>query len=151
MLTHCPISGVCIKRFWLSVVAGFAFAFTFDWIVNAYFMMDLYDRTPQLWRSDAEMQDTVWVIWLYEFLVVLLTAFIFTRNYEGRGFSEGLRFGALIGLLFGVEMAASYAWMPISGTLALAWFASGVVKGLGLGVIFALTYCDGKKEVAAKI
>ncbi|MGQ0528199.1 MAG: hypothetical protein ACT4OY_09280 [Alphaproteobacteria bacterium] len=151
MFSHCPISGVCIKRFWLSIVSGFAFAFAFDWIVNAYFMRDLYDRTPQLWRSDAEMQETVWVIWLYEFVVVLLTAFIFTRNYEGRGTGEGVRFGALIGLLFGVQMAASYAWMPISADLAVAWLVTGVLKGLGLGVIYALTYCDGKKDMVTKI
>lgn len=144
MMSHCPITGVCLKRFLITVMAGFIFAYAYDWAVNAYLLMDLYDRTPQLWRSDAEMQETIWVFWIYHLLLVWVTAFLFTRNYEGKGAGEGLRFGLMIGIIFGLEMAVSYTYLPISGTLALAWFAVNLIKGIGLGVIYALTYRDDK-------
>jgi hypothetical protein len=144
MMTHCPLTGVCLKRFIVTVIAGFIFAYAYDWFVNANFMMDLYDQTPQLWRSEANMQETLWVIWLYELLLVWVSAFLFTRNYENKGMGEGVRFGVILGLLLGIEMAASYAWLPISGELAIAWFVTSLIKGIGLGVIYALTYRDDK-------
>ncbi len=142
MKTHCPISGTCIKPFLLSLVAGFAFIWVFDFILHANLLMDTYLQTPQLWRSEADMKEKFPFMLFNQFLIAFITAFIFTRHYEGKGIGEGVRYGILIGLLLGVEMMGSYAWMPISSTLALAWFFGGLAKGVGLGVVYALTYRD---------
>lgn len=138
--THCPISGVNIKRFLLTLIAGFAFAFAYDWVVHGYLLTAMYEQTAHLWRPEAEMKEYCPFMLATKFFVVAITAFIFTRNYEGKGLGEGLRFGAYIGLLMGVMLASPYGWMPVSGPLAAAWFATGLIQGLGLGVIYALTY-----------
>jgi uncharacterized protein (DUF2062 family) len=142
MIKYCPITGANIKYLLLSVAAGFAFLFIFEYIVHGIVLMDTYAQTPQLWRPIEQMSQYSGFMMLMQFLTVLLTAVIFSKHYEAKGLAEGLRFGALIGLLMGVMMAASFAWMPISGFLASAWFITGLAEGLGLGVIYALTYKD---------
>jgi hypothetical protein len=148
----CPISGVNIPRFLLSVIAGFAFIFAYDFIVHGQLLMPTYLETPQLWRTPEDMQAHFGWMAMTQVLLALITAFIFTRNFEGKGIGEGLRFGGMIGFLLGVSMAGSYAWMPISMNLALSWLASGVVMGLGLGVIYSFTYrpCGWCSKDAAK-
>lgn len=140
MLTTCPITGVCIKRFALSVLASFVFLYAYDYVVNVFLLMDLYDQTPQLWRSAADMETKLPFIWVTQLLKALVISLIFTRHYEAKGVGEGMRFGILIGLVLGIEMAMSYAWMPISGALAIAWFFAGLFQGVGLGVVNSLTY-----------
>jgi len=140
MMKYCPVTGVNIKRFALSLLTGFVFVFAFDFIVHGNLLIGMYGDTPQLWRTEAEMGTYFPFMLLAQFMTVFATALIFTRHYEGKGIKEGVRYGVLIGFLMGVLMAASYAWMPIAGMLALSWFFSGQILGLGLGVIYALTY-----------
>ncbi len=140
MMKYCPVTGVNIKRFALSLIAGFAFTFAYDFVVHGNLMMGLYQQTPQLWRTPEDMQAYLPFMMMFQFLTVFVTALIFTRNYEGRGVMEGVRYGLLIGLLMGIMMAAPYAWMPISGMLSFMGFVCGVVLGIGQGVIYALTY-----------
>jgi hypothetical protein len=137
---HCPITGINIPRFLLSVITGFIFIFALDFIVHGNLLNTLYEQTPQLWRDPEVMMGFFPYMLGTQFLIALITAFIFTRNYEGKGITEGLRFGVVLGLLMGVLMSGSFAWMPISTTLAASWFGSGALTGLGLGLIFALTY-----------
>ena len=138
MNKHCPITGVNIPRFLASGLAGFVFIFVSDFIIHGQLLADTYAQTPDLWRPEDEMI-MGWMIG-GQILLALITAFIFTRNFEGKGIGEGVRFGLMLGLLFAVMMSFSYAWMPISLALALSWAASGIVQGLGLGIVFSLIY-----------
>jgi hypothetical protein len=140
MMTHCPLTGCNIKHLIISLIAGFAFTFVYDYVVHTKLMMDMYAQTPQLWRTEEAMADNFHFMLLSQIATVFLTVVIFSKNYEGKGLAEGLRYGLLIGLLMGVLMASSYIWMPISGALALSWLASGVGLGLGLGAIYSFTY-----------
>jgi hypothetical protein len=137
---HCPITGVNIPRLLLSSITGFVFIFALDFLIHGNLLTTTYEQTPQLWRDPDTMMSFFPYMLGTQFLIALITAFIFTRNYEGKGLGEGLRFGILLGLFMGVLMSASFAWMPISPMLAASWFGSGVATGLGLGLIFALTY-----------
>lgn len=136
----CPVSGVNIMRFGLTVLAGFVFIFAYDYLVHASFLMPFYEETPQLWLDADTMGDRFWWMILMQILVVKFSAFIFSRNFEGRGIGEGLRFGAMLGALLAVLMMMPYAYMPISMTLALLWGVAEFFRGLGLGLIFALVY-----------
>lgn len=134
----CPVTGVNIPRFLMSVLAGFVFICVLDFLVHGNLLMNLYNQTGYLWRAPENMV-MPWMIGT-QFLTSLIAAFIFTRNFEGKGIQEGVRFGLMLGLLMAVMMSAPYAWMPIPLVLALGWAGAGLATGLGLGIIFSLIY-----------
>jgi hypothetical protein len=115
----CPITGIYIPRFLLTVIAGFVFVFGFDFLVHNVLLVETYDQTPQLWRLPEEMI----LPWMFskQFLMVLVSALIFIIPRKDTGLKEDLGFGTLFGLLLALLMSGAYAWMPISLSLALAW------------------------------
>ena len=135
---HCPITGINIPRFLLSVLGGFAFIFGFDFLVHGNLLAGTYEQTSHLWR----MPEDIIMPWMIgtQILTAMIAAFIFTRNFEGKGIGEGVRFGLMLGAFMAVMMSSSYAWMPIPLTLALSWAGAGLGTGLGLGIIFSLIY-----------
>ncbi len=143
MLTHCPLTGVYLPRFIPAVLAGFVFLFAYEWALHGVLLMDIYLQTPNLWRTPEDMTALFPFQLLGQFALTFVSALLFTRHYEAKGVMEGVRFGGWLGLVFGVMMASSFVWMPISGTLAVAWFVGGLLQGVGLGVIFALLYRKG--------
>ena len=137
---HCPFTGINIPRFIIATLAGFIFVFGLDYIVHQNLLTDLYDITSSFWRAPESMQSIFPLVILRTLLLVTVTAYIFTRNFEGKGIKEGIRFGMPFGLLFALFMGSSYLWMPIPLELALSWAISGLATGFGLGIIFSLTY-----------
>ncbi len=137
---HCPICGINIPRYVLTTVTGFIFLFATDYLIHGTILKDIYAETAELWRPESDMKTYLPFMLAGQFLIAAITAFIFTRNYEGKGFQEGVRFGILLGLLFSVMMSISYVWLPISLLLAIYWACAGLMQGLGLGIIFSLTY-----------
>ena len=135
---HCPITGINIPRFLLSLIAGYVFLFGFDYVVHHILLMDIYTETASLWRSEGEMSFPLMIA--YNVALITILGFIFTRNFEEKGIGEGLRFGAALGALLAVTNAAAYIWMPIPLELALGWAGAGLGTGLSIGVIFSLLY-----------
>jgi len=138
MTMHCPCTNINIPRFALTVIAGYAFVFGFDYLVHHIMLMDIYTQTAGLWRPEEEMSFPLMIA--YNVLLIIILGFIFTRNFEEKGIGEGLRFGAAIGALMALLNAAAYIWMPIPLELALGWAAAGLGQGVGLGIIFSLLY-----------
>ncbi|MCI5060309.1 MAG: hypothetical protein MRY79_04470 [Alphaproteobacteria bacterium] len=128
------------QRFALSVIAGFVFIFAYEFLVHGILLLPTYETTPHLWRAPEEMGDYSIFMFAMQFLMSAVLCFIFTRNFEDKGIGEGARFGAMMGLLLGLAMFASYAWMPISIGLALGWLVTTFVEIVILGVIFSLLY-----------
>ena len=52
-------------------------------------------------------------------------------------------FGIKIGLLLGIWNAGAYVYLPIPQQLAIAWFFTGLVEGIGAGIILGIV-CKGK-------
>jgi|GEM_PF-1845032 len=144
----CPISGVNIPRFLSATIAGAIFLYAFEYIVHVHLLMDTYQQTPQLWLSVEAMQENAAWGFVRLFALVAAIGYLYTRNHEGKGADEGVRFGLAVGAILGISMASSYLWMPISGDLAVSWLLTGIGKGLGIGVIFSLMYvpCGAKKS-----
>ncbi|MCB1721182.1 MAG: hypothetical protein H6860_03145 [Rhodospirillales bacterium] len=137
---HCPITKINIPRFLISTIIGFAFVFGLDFLIHQNLLSDIYQQTMHLWRPMDEMASFMPYMFGYQALLVIIIGFIYTRNHEGKGITEGLRFGLQIGVLLALLNAAAYIWMPIPKELALAWAGAGLGTGLGLGVIFSLLY-----------
>ncbi len=127
-------------RFAIAAIAGFIFTFVFDFIVHGIMIMPLYDATADLWRPESTMMEYLPTSMIVSFLTVATLLYIFTRHYEGKGINEGVRFGAMMGVLIGLISFGMYVYLPIPITLAVAWFASSLVWLIGLGIVFSLTY-----------
>lgn len=138
---HCPITGVYLPRFLLCVLVGFAFLFGLGFVMHNHLLTGLYEETKELWRPEAQMNALFPYVLGYNFLLPLFSAFLFAKCCRTcKGMS--VCFGLILGLLFAVLMSAAYIWLPISGSLALAWGADGFVSGLGLGLIYGWIYKD---------
>ena len=126
------------KRYFLAVLATFVAIFVVDFIIHGILLTDMYMKTAQLWRSQEEYLMPYMLISHLTFTAVFV--FIFTRNYEGKGIGEGLRFGFYIGLLFATMNIGMYSYMPIPFSLIAAWIVASIAKGLIAGAVTSLVY-----------
>ncbi len=133
-------SGINSSRFVLCTVALVIFTYLFDMLVHGNLLMPLYNETPNLWRPEADMQGMMgWCIG-YHLALAMVTTYIFTRNFEGKGLDEGVRFGFYIGLFLAVVHAGSFIFMPISGQLVIGWIVASLFWGVLSGVVLSLLY-----------
>jgi sterol desaturase/sphingolipid hydroxylase (fatty acid hydroxylase superfamily) len=139
-----------LVRYTLAILIGYAFLFGFDFVWHGKLLMPMYEETSELWRAQDTMKDFMSWSMLTSVLLVVVTATLYLFKHEGKGIAEGLRFGGLIGLIIGLLTMKSYAYMPISITLALGWGAHGLILGFGLGVIFSLIYKEKTLETKSK-
>lgn len=128
------------KSFALTVVLAFVALFVFDFLWHSKLLCDLYKETAHLWRPPETMQEFFPIATLNQFLTALFLCFIYVCGHEGKGITEGLRFGAIIGLLMGVMQMGLYPYMPIPLVLALLWFLGGLLEGLVIGIVCSLVY-----------
>lgn len=128
------------KRFAICSLVGFAFVFAYEFVVHGILLVPTYELTPELWRPMEEYQSYMPFATGMQLLTTAVLCYIYTRHHEGKGVGEGVRFGVMVGLLLGLMQFSSFAWMPISMTLAAAWLVVAIVKTVGLGVIFSLIY-----------
>lgn len=83
----------------------------------------------------------MWIMHLTSAVWTVIFCYIFTRGYEGKGPVEGVRYGLVVGLLIGIPYAyESYMIYPITMRLAHTWVTTGVVVGVGCGLVLALVY-----------
>jgi len=118
---------------------AFGFIFVYEMFMHGKWLMPDYEATMHLWRSPEEMKE----LCHYGMVTTLISMFVllkvFKIGYQGNGMGEGLRFGALIGVIFGLSAFSVYVHMPISIELAGKWFSVEFVKYIGVGLIFAFT------------
>ncbi|MBI1302002.1 MAG: hypothetical protein GC137_10175 [Alphaproteobacteria bacterium] len=129
-----------IKRWLIAGTLGFIFTFGYEYVVHGILLVDIYSTTPGLWRSEEDMANYIVFMTVVQFLTSFVLAFIYAQNHEGKGLIEGIRFGAMFGILFALQSAAPYAWMPISLSLASLWALTGFTKLLALGILFNLSH-----------
>ena len=116
-------------------------------LFHSVIMIGVYEATAHLWRPMEEMGRLMWMGWVSGLIWSFLFVFVFAKGYEGKGLLEGVRFGLLIGVFFGLPMSlGTYMSMPITGGIATAWLIYTVVDTIILGILAAVLY---KPTVAA--
>jgi len=129
-----------MKRFLISVLVAFIFVFVYEWMVHGILLKGIYEATSHLWRPEEGNAKYMIFLFASQFWFVLMIAFIFTRNYEGKGIKEGLRYGLYMGLLLASIQLGTYCYLPIPITLTLAWMVAAALEGIGIGAVLSLTY-----------
>ena len=129
------------KRFWMAFAACWVAGQVLGFVAHEILMAPSYEALAHLWRSKEAMGSLMWIMFLSSALLVFLFCFIFTRNYEGKGIMEGVRYGVLIALFVAVPHAVdAFVIYPIPFTLSIKWAAIGLVYFTVLGTILAAIY-----------
>jgi len=127
-----------IKKLIIPIIAVFVFIFGYEYVVHGVLLKGAYEETAQLWRTAGEYKMLYMLISQISFAVIV--AYIFTLKHENKGIGEGIRYGLYIGLILGSVQIATYSYMPISLTLMMSWVVVSILKGVGSGIVLALTY-----------
>jgi len=116
-----------------------------NFLVHGLWLAPTYASLPDVWRPQAEMQSKMWIMFVTGAFFSFFFCYVFARGYEGKGLAEGARYGAIIGLFFGISQAYdSYVIYPIPYSLALKWFLSGLAVCVVLGIVAAAVYRPAK-------
>jgi len=135
------------KKWVIASLVIFVVDLILSYLFHRVFMSGVYEQTAHLWRPLEEMNRMMWMGWVSGLVWSFLFVYIFAKGYENKGIIEGVRFGALIGVFFGLPMSlGTYISMPITGGIATAWFIYTVVDTIILGILAAVLY---KPTVAA--
>ncbi len=130
----------------LASIAVFIAMFAVEFVIHGLCLSGIYEETAALWRSKAEMESMMWMMWLGYLIFAPFFVCIYSKGYEeGKsGLSQGLRFGALIGMMLAPMMALGwYAVLPMPKMLAIYWGAGSFIEYLLLGAVVGLVW---KKE-----
>lgn len=131
------------KRWIAASLCAFAAVTLLEMFAHGVVLGGAYRATASVWRPIEAMNRLLPLGMLSTLIASFVLYYIYHRGYEGRGgrLAEGLRFGLVMGLFTAVPMAAwSYATIPMTGTIAIGWFAIGMVDMLVAGAIIALIH-----------
>jgi hypothetical protein len=136
------------KKFGIAFIAVYIVNRILSFLIHAVWLGETYGSLSHLWRPDADLVAKQWIMFVTAAFYCFFFVYIYIRGCENKGLIEGIRFGAIIGLFFGVPM--SYDWyviLAIPYSLALKWFLSGMLTSIIMGVVVATLY---KPEVAVE-
>jgi hypothetical protein len=129
------------KKFWMAFIAVFVTAVILNIIVYNLVLGSAFSSLP-IWRADKDS-----LSWIYPVITLIgsfFFTFIFSKGYEGKGISEGMRYGLYIGIWMSIGMAyGTYAMVAVPYSITLEWFILGVLINIVMGIVASLVY--GKK------
>jgi hypothetical protein len=127
------------KRFFVASLVVYVVVQAMDFVINAVFMKSANESLMSLWRPD--MKSRMWVMYLIGALVALLFTYIFIKGREGKGISEGVRYGIIIWLFVMVPMSASmWVLLPIPYMIVFRALLFGLLEMLIAGILVAVIY-----------
>ncbi len=116
-----------------------------DYLIHGVILAGAYEATFDLWRPDAEMASLMPAMFAGGLFWSFVFAYIFSWARRGPGLMEGVRFGCIIGLFVTVPILGNYVVMPIPGSLALSWFAFGMIQVVICGAVLSLVFRPSTK------
>lgn len=131
------------KRLMIAMIVVFVALVVLELLFHGVILASIYkEQPPELWRSEAEMNKYMWLLYPGYAVLAVLFCYIYTKGYEGKdGIGEGLRYGLIIGLLMQVPRAfGTYATMPYPGNLVVYWLIGGLIESLILGLLVGAIY-----------
>lgn len=134
------LKNVNMKKLGLTVVVIFVYVFVTDWLIHGMLLDGMYKATPQLWRSESEMQTLFpWMI-LAQFLFSLAFCVLFVKGYEGKGPIEGVRFGIYITIISIAMWMVQYVTTPLTCEIVCGWALTALIQCTIAGAIASLVY-----------
>lgn len=101
-----------------------------------------FARYPDIYRPSADQTAYLPLMFVGILIGMFFAAWIYAKGYEGgSGFLEGVRFGAIMGLLIGAYAAGvNYGIMRIGKRMAFVygagWLGEWILVGLAIGLVY---------------
>ncbi len=138
------------KKVWIGFIVVFIGMSILDFLIHAVILSPVYQAEPMKSLMRADMSGMIWIFYVVYLIVSFFFTLIFSKGYEGKGISEGIRYGLYVGILMATPMAyASYAMYPMPYSLALQWFLYGIIEYIILGILVAAVFGKKKEAVPA--
>jgi hypothetical protein len=129
------------KRFWIAFAACYVVAQTLGFLVHGLWLNPTYEALAAIFRPKAEMDAMMGLMFVSSAIALFAFCFIFTKGYEGKGVMEGVRYGVLVALLFGIPSAMDQFWIyPVPMDLAIKWGVTNAIYWVVLGAVVAAIY-----------
>jgi len=110
-----------------------------SYVIHQVLLSADYAALDKVFRP--EMMAKVWIFQIIYLVQAYFLAYIFSRGYEGGGWKEGLRYGAVMGLFLKIpEAYAQYVVYPIPYHLAMKTFMYGFIEMVILGFVLGFIY-----------
>jgi len=133
------------KKLLIAFVAVYVAGQAMGYLIHQVWLAPTYASLASVWRPEAEMMSKMWIMFVTSAFWSFFFCYVFARGYEGKGLAEGARYGAIIGLFFGISQSYdSYVIYPIPYSLALKWFLSGLAFCVVQGIVAAALYKPAK-------
>ena len=128
------------SKYLVASIAAAIWLFIYGFVANVIVLGNYWaaNTSPGLMR--AEDEQIMWAIAASMLVQALALGYIFTRNFEGKGIGEGVRFGLLIAAFVAGIYLLFYAIQPwgLAGTF-VAMIADGIGY-VGTGIVLSLLY-----------
>ena len=128
-------------RYYLASFVVWVYLFAIEFIFHGLILTGQYEGMKHIMRPEGDMGAFfLWVIIAYLILALGLCK-IFIVGYQNQGVPEGLRFGLLVGITFGLSHTfINHAVFPFPEKLTLAIAFGYVAEMIIAGVLIALMY-----------
>lgn len=133
------------KSYLIGSIVVFIVMYLLDYLFHGIILAGQYEMIQHILRTPEAMMTYMPAMLLADLIMAFGFGYIFIRGREGKGIGEGIRYGLLIGFVFGVGPAMiNYAVFPLTGWIMLAYFFGYPIECMILGAIFAAIYKPAK-------
>jgi hypothetical protein len=129
-------------RLVVAALAGTVVDAVYGFLVYGTLLSSEFGRYPGVYRPGDAPPVFLMTMFVGIFVAMLAAAVIYSKGIESKGgASEGLRFGALLGLFVGVLFASiSYGTLNIGRKLTAMMAVAGVVEWTLVGTVIGAVY-----------
>lgn len=129
------------QRWLIGSLVVFVFFFLFEFLLHGVLMEAEYQKIADISRSEADMLEKFYFIPLGELIMAFFFCLIFTKGYENKGIMEGVRYGLLISIGFGLAgFLIQYAVYPYPFSTIIWWTVGTIVEMVIAGILIAIIY-----------
>jgi len=138
-----------LGRLALAAIAATIADGVYGFLVWGQLLSGAFAPYPAIFRSSADQTAYFPLMFAGVLAGMFVASWIYAKGCEhGSGALEGLRFGALMGLLIGAYMAGvNYGLLRIGRRLALTYAVGWLGEWLVVGLVFGLLYRPAERVV----
>jgi hypothetical protein len=131
------------KRWLMASGAVFVVIWLMEFLIHGVLLSGMYQETASVWRTQEEMMQKMWIMWIGYLVFAPFFALIYMKGYEkGKpGLGQGVRCGLYVGGMLSV--LHSFGWyviLPIPLALAFYWFLAILAEFTAMGAAVGLVY-----------